>query len=516
MRLRDPALRRQLFVTDDLLSGLGPRSARGGAYTAASTGFNFVVTTISTILVTRELTDEDFGLYGMVLVFTGFASMFVDLGLARAVVQKPEVTHPQVSTLFWINVGIATLLALLVVAATPLVVWFYNEPRLTWINVAMSGLFVVHALGQQHGALLQRRMEFGRTSLIAACASPAGAIAAVIVAFADGGHWALVSLPAVSALFHSAGLWIACPWAPSLPRRGTGVRSMLAFGGNVTASKLIRYFSRNADNAMLGFAWGAGPLGLYTRAYSLMMLPASKMNAPLTNVLVPALSRLKGEPERYARVYLRAVSFVAVPLTGFVSWLLLVSPELIPRLLGQQWGAMTPVFLALGPAALLTCTNAINGWLYLSYGHVERELRWSFVHSPTLLAAMAIGVQWGALGMAVAVSTAFCALKPFSAAYAARSTPVPIGRLLLAIYTPIAVFGFIGLAGWVVAAATTPAGRDGGRLLLGKTAVFAAVTAATFALTPWGRDRVREGFALLKQLRQGPTKMRESVVEEEV
>lgn len=439
------------FQTDDLRQNLGRRTARGGAYTLASTGVNFVVTTVATVLVTRHLTQEDFGLYGMVLVLTGFAGMFVDLGLSRAVVQKPNISHEQVSTLFWINLGVASLLALTVAAATPLLVWFYDEPRLTPINLAMSSLFIVGALGLQHRALLERRMEFGQLNLIAVTVPIIASTVAVALALLDAGYWALVALPATSQFLAVAGMWLMCRWIPGPPRRGSGVRTMLAFGGHVTGFQFVNYFARNADNAMLGYAWGAGPLGLYTRAYSLMMLPTSKINVPLSGVVVPTLSRLVDTPVQYRRFYCRAIRSITYINSVIILTLVLLSPELLPVLLGSEWGDVVPVFLLLSPAVLVATNNMAPGWLYMSIGHVHRQLRWAVMVIPIQIAAMAAGVQFGAEGMALAVGLLYPIIWIPYVAYAARGTPVQLRDYLSAACVPQSAAVIALVAGGTIA-----------------------------------------------------------------
>ena len=221
---------RDSFTTGDLQKNLAKKTARGGAYTLAATAFNFLVTVTSTILVTSKLTSEDFGLVAMVTVLTGFATIFLDLGLSKAVIQKPKINHDQVSTLFWINIAVASIIAAIVAAATPILIWIYNEPRLLPINLALSGLFIVSAMGIQHRALLARRMEHGKISLVATLATPIAAAVGITTAYLGGGYWALVAIPAVLQLAIVIGMWIACPWIPGRPKRGTGVREMLGFG----------------------------------------------------------------------------------------------------------------------------------------------------------------------------------------------------------------------------------------------------------------------------------------------
>ena len=105
-----------------------------------------------------------------------------------------------------------------------------------------------------------------------------------------------------------------------VPRRGAGVRSMLTFGGNVTGFNVMQYFARNADNALIGKFWGAYQLGLYSRAYQMLLMPMQQINAPLAAVAVPALSRLADSPERYRDAYLKILEklvMITMPLGAF-------------------------------------------------------------------------------------------------------------------------------------------------------------------------------------------------------
>src|SRR5438046_8051456 len=116
-----------------------------------------------------------------------------------------------------------------------------------------------------------------------------------------------------------AGVWTACKWRPGLPTRGAGVRSMLAYGGNLTGFNVMTFFARNTDNALIGKFWGAYQLGVYSRAYQLLLMPMSQINNPLVAVAVPALSRLTDSPERYRAAYLKIVEKIAmITMPGIV------------------------------------------------------------------------------------------------------------------------------------------------------------------------------------------------------
>ena len=174
---------------------------------------------------------------------------------------------------------------------------------------------------------------------------------AIIMAWRGAGYWALVGFPLTLSLTRMALSWLMVRWIPGLPRRDAKVGSMIAFGGHVAASYLIYNMNRSADNVLIGWYWGAGPLGLYSRAYNLLMLPMRQLSAPVGSVLVPAFSRLQHDPERFARYYLRAINLVmwmSAPLFGF---LLVAAEPVIVLTLGNQWRQAAPVFQILAISA---------------------------------------------------------------------------------------------------------------------------------------------------------------------
>src|SRR5579872_569550 len=146
--------------TEHLYKDLKGRSVRGGVLTLVSQGAQFVVQTISTVVLARLLTPADYGLVAMVTTITGLAQAFADLGLSEATIQREDISHDQVSNLFWINVGIGLALMVITVGLAPALAWFYREPRLKNIALVVSLTFLIGGLRVQHTALLKRRMQF--------------------------------------------------------------------------------------------------------------------------------------------------------------------------------------------------------------------------------------------------------------------------------------------------------------------------------------------------------------------
>jgi PST family polysaccharide transporter len=183
------------------------------------------------------------------------------------------------------------------------------------VSIIVTGLYI------QHEAILIRQMRFTIIAIIEVSAMAIGLTAAIVSAMYGARYWALVINQLVLATVSVIGMWAACRWRPSWPRRGAGVRSMLTFGGNVTGFNVMQYFARNADNALIGKFWGAYQLGLYSRAYQMLLMPMQQINAPLASVAVPALSRLADSPERYRDAYLKILEklvMITMPLGAFM------------------------------------------------------------------------------------------------------------------------------------------------------------------------------------------------------
>ena len=328
--------------------------------------------------------------------------MFKVLGLSTATIQKAEVNHKQVSTLFWINFAITCATALVVAGLAPVVAWFYKEPRLTWITLALASSFIFGGLTVQHQALLRRQMSFTSLAKIEIISMLAGIVTAIISAWYGLGYWALVLQQIATAIANAVGVWIACSWRPGAPLRRSGIRSMLAFGGNLTGFNIVNYFSRNLDNVLIGQYWGPQQLGLYAQAYKLVRLPIQQINSPMTKVALPALSSLQSDPEKYRKYYYKAIlliTTVGMPIVGFM---FASADKVILLMLGKQWLDAVPIFRCLMPPAFIGTFNVAGGWVYQSLGRTDRQFRWGIITSAINVAIFLISVRWGAIGVAAA------------------------------------------------------------------------------------------------------------------
>ena len=388
------------------MADLKRKSVRGGATTLASQGMSVAVQLASTVILARLLSPEDYGIMAMVLAITAFAGLFRDMGLSVAAVQKKSLSRAQQSNLFWLNVLMGALLTVAVAFSSPLVASFYKKPELVAVTQVLSTTFLISSLATQAGAMLVRQMQFGRKAFATISGSVVTLAVAVIMAMQGYSYWSLVFGNVFGGVCTTLLLFILSPFRPSLPSRGSGVREMVKFGANVTAFNFVNYFHRNLDNILIGRVWGTESLGLYSRAYGLLLLPISSIRAPIIAVALPALSKLQGDPAAFRNYYLRTTSllaFLSMPLTSF---LFVCSRPIIELALGPDWMGVAPIFSVLAIASFIQPASGFVGSLLLSLGRGRRFLACGAFNAGFFAAAFLIGVQWGAIGVAVSYAIA--------------------------------------------------------------------------------------------------------------
>lgn len=420
------------------LQDLKERTIRGGFARLCAQAANFLLRLGSLMILARLLGPKDFGLVGMVTAFTGILSLFRDFGLSSATIQRASVTHEQISTLFWMNLLVGALLGCVSIVSAPLIAAFYHEPRLTAVTVALAAGFVFNAAGVQHGALLQRQMRFTALAVINTIGLLVGTAIAIGGALAGYGYWALVAMSVTSPLVGSIGYWIVADWFPGAPRRRTGIRSLVRFGGTITLNGLVAYVAYNLEKVLLGRFWGADAIGVYGRAYQLSNIPTENLNSAVGEVAFSALSRVQDDPPRLKSYFIKGYSLVValtIPITIVCA---LFADDVILVLLGPQWKAAVTIFRLLAPTMLVFAIINPLGWLLYSLGLVDRSLKIALVFAPTIIIACILGLPYGPKGVAFAYSAAMVLwIVPF-VIWAVRGTVVSCRDILVTAIRPLA------------------------------------------------------------------------------
>lgn len=492
--------RDQYFRIDHIKADLKGRSVRGGATTMGAEACSFLLTMASTVVLARLIAPEDFGLISMVVAVTNFVKLFNDLGLSQATVQRAEINHSQVSTLFWLNVMLSAVLMLLTSALAPAIAFFYGEPRLIWITLSLACGFIFSGFAVQHRALLNRQMRYAAIAAIRITSLLVGIITGIVSAWFGAGYWALVLMQLATTLTHTVGVWVMCNWRPGPPVWHSNIRSMLAFGSNLTGANMLIYFIRNADNILIGRYWGAQQLGFYDKAYQLLYLPIQQISTPISAVALPALSRLQNDPKRYCAYYYKAILLIVtfgMPLVGF---LFVSADKAILMLLGPKWIDTISIFRALSVATFTGTFSYATGWVYISLGQTNRQLRWVLFTSPVTVLIFLISVRWGALGVATAFSLSYPIIQLLSLIYCYRGTPLRLSDLAITLARP-AVASISAAVALIGVHQLFPTDLNAVISLVVDGVLYSLFYLAVWMVLPNGRQTLLEILRLTKELR---------------
>lgn len=380
--------------------GLKRTSVQGAAISLGSQMGKFGAQFLYQILLARMLSPNDFGLVAMAVPIIAFGHLFVDLGLSQATIQRPQITQDQLSLLFWINVAGGVLLGLITIAASPFVGVFYGEARVVAITAILGAMFLMSGLSSQHLALLNRDLSFGKLAIVDMGAFLAGSAAGLLAAFEGLGYRSLLVAAGVNSLTTLILAWSLSGWRPGRPERVEGWKDIIGFGGNLTGFSVVNYFARNLDNVLIGRFNGGDALGLYDRAYTLMLTPLSQISQPFSRVALPLLARTQCEPEVYRRAYVGMLEIILLLTYPGALFAIVTRDQLIGVVLGEQWASVAPIFGILGVGALFAPISSSTGWLFVSQDRTRQMRNWGVFSSTLFVLSFIVGLPWGPVGVA--------------------------------------------------------------------------------------------------------------------
>jgi len=279
---------------------------------------------------------------------------------------------------------------------------------------------------------------------------------AVVLAFRGYGVWALVFRSLCSSSLQTLLLWAFSSWRPARSVDRRAIAELWRFSSHLVGFSVLNYWARKADDVLIGRLLGSGPLGLYTRAYGLMLLPINEISGVFGRVMFPVLSSIKDDKPRAKAIYLRAIAAISLVTFPLMLVLLVASEPIVLTLYGEKWRPMVPTLQIYCVVGAFQSIATTVGWLYQSQGRTDWMLRWGVVASTLFVLGIAIGVYFGSI-------------ETVAIAYSAVN-------LLLA-YPLFAVPGkLVGMRAWEVARAVR---GSLGCALIGAGVAFVIARAAT-------------------------------------
>jgi O-antigen/teichoic acid export membrane protein len=413
----------------DVADGLRPLIVRGIAWKAiGQVGIQLTRLAVAVVLA-RILAPQQYGLAGMALVFNGFILIFADLALGQAVVQRRSLTEADKATTFWTSILAGAAFAAVGVALSGSVAAFFGEPELRPMIALLSLGFLISSVGTTQSALLVREMAFRGLEIREIVATAGGAGAAIAVALAGGGAWAIIAQQLTVSTLSTVLVWFYSSWRPSLRFSVSSLRSFVGFTANVLGTNVLTQLRSITDNALIGRYLGASSLGVYALAYNVILVPFNRLAVPVAQVLFPALSRLQEDVSQVGVYWRRSIRLVGAFAMPALVGLILVAPEFVDVVLGDKWHEAVPVIRLLGVVGLLQTLQFLNPIVLQALDRTSMLLRWTLFSYGAAVTAFVVGLHWGIVGVAAAFAVSALVTEPAYAWLTGRLVGVGLGQI---------------------------------------------------------------------------------------
>lgn len=419
------------------------------------------------VVLARLLPPEAFGAVGTATVLIGLVRVLLRQGFSSAIVQQKDLEAQHIHLVFVLNVAVGMVCGGLLWLSASWIAAVFAMPELADILRLLSVHPLLTAFSSSCDALLQRRMAFQELFAIEVSTFVVGySFVGVPLALLGFGLWALAWAVTAQICMQAAALWWRAPHTIGLRFSAQASREIFAYGFSGLVARLAYWGAQNAAYLMVAKFLGAGPLGLYSRAYQFMAAVVNLFSTSAGRVLFPSLSEIQGQPERLRRAYCGSLAMGSLVSFPVLAVLAVLSPELIRFVFGPAWEASAPALqiLTFAAAALSVHTTA-DSVARAKGATVARTSRDSW-YLLAVVAASAAGAQWGIVGVAAGVSAACLVPYFLSARLAARLVGVTWTAFFRAQTDGLALAALAGAPGYATAEWLRSTGSSDGLILV--------------------------------------------------
>jgi PST family polysaccharide transporter len=343
---------------------------------------------ISTIILARLLTKEDFGIVGYAVTIIGFLEGLSDLGIGPALIyhrDDPEAAD----TAFWLGILISSVLFALTLLLSPLAGAFFNDPRAVPVTQILALTFPVSALSDTHKALLRKRLAFGLNFVPEFAQSLTKGIASIILALLGFGPWSLILGQLSGTAIAVIAFWWVLPWRPSFRVVGHLARSLLDYGLKIVSVDMLAIILLNVDYLLVGRYLGTEALGVYTIGFRIPELFVLQFCNIVSTVVFPVYAQIRNEPDALQRAFLTTMRYVALITIPIGLGLALVARPLVLVVLTRRWLEAVDVIRTISIYTLFIAVFAFNaGSVYKAQGRPEVLTRLALIRIAILVPAM--------------------------------------------------------------------------------------------------------------------------------
>ncbi len=364
----------------------------------------------SLLVLARLLTPQDFGLIAAAMIIIGLLKIFSELGVGPAVVQKKDLSDIDIHTANTLGFGFGLLAALVVFLSAGLFEHVMGIAGLADVTRALSLIIPIAGLTVVGEGLIQRAFNFRRLSLFLVISHFCGQIlVAIPLALAGFGAWSLVMAAVTQTLVMLVLIQISTPKLHKYRFNPNSARLLLNYGFGQSLGRIANYFASQGDNVVVGRFLGASSLGLYGRAYQLMVVPVNLIAGVMDKVLFPVMAAIQDDNVRLKRAYLMCASVIAMVTYPISSLMFLLADQIILTVLGSDWIQAAVVLKVFAVFLIFRMSYKLSDALSRAKGSVYRRAWRQAIYAALVVAGGVAGQHWGLAGVAAGVGVAILA-----------------------------------------------------------------------------------------------------------
>jgi len=362
------------------------------------------------IILARLLSPSDYGLIGMLAVFISISGVFIEGGLAKALIQRQNCQNIDYSTAFVTNVGMSIIIYVIMYASAPWIADFYGEPILIDLTRILSLNFILGSFNIVQRAKMMARVDFKSLAQINVISTIVSGIIGIAMAYYGYGVWALVGQTLCSTIVLIILFPIYSKWKPSLEFSMSSFRQLFGFGSNLMVTGVYAVVLNNISTICIGKFYRSGQLGFFTRASQFSELISTTSYEVIGNVTFPVLSELQDDKTRLIKVYRKSLFFTAMFIFPIMVLTSLLARPIIIILLTEKWLPCVVLIQWLCLARMFTPLSAINMNILNAVGRSDLFMKLDLSKLPLILLTFAITIPISVEAIAIGdfVSTFIC------------------------------------------------------------------------------------------------------------
>ena len=375
------------------------QTVKGVGWSAVDNVVQFGVTFVVSIVLARILSPDDYGLIGIVTIFTLISQTLINAGFTSALIRKKDATDDDYNTVFIVNLGMSLLLYVIIFLASPAIAIFFNRQELiSLVRVTSLGM-VIGALAIVQQTILTKRIDFKSQTFITLTASIISGLFGIVLAFLGFGVWALVAQQLSLQVIKTLGLWIVNKWIPKFRFSTNSFKKLFGFGWKMMVSGILDTVWKELYQVIVGKFYSPATLGQYTRAKQFSQLFSSNLTSVIQRVTYPVLSNIQDEKERMVSAYRRIIKITMFVTAISMFFLGAISEPLLYCLIGPKWHEAATYLPLICISGSLYPLHAINLNMLQVQGRSDLFLGLEIIKKFVGLFPLAVCIIYGVLPM---------------------------------------------------------------------------------------------------------------------